>query len=390
MTSLAMPKLKVLHVIKTLAAGGAEANLLNIVRATDRQQVEIHVAYSVGGPFEAALRRQAVRLYKFATEDHKVRSPASIGIILGLAGYLRRHRIRIVHTHNYSAHVWGALAAKLAGARVVEHVHDSRYEDADYLRARGIGRPEQFKQAKYFARLSHRIVVLTRRNRAYLTERLNVSCERIALMRNGIFLDSRHEGREDDIRRRLSIPADRTVILAVGRLSPEKHLEFVVEIAQQMADGGRELLFLIAGDGPQRGEIEAKITKAGLEGRVQLLGFYENVPELLAISEMLIQPSLLELHSIVMLEAMSFGVPVLTSRGVGCHDEFISHGKNGFLLDPYRASDWAATICYLYRNPGLADEVGRCGRKLAEEQCDIRDTARRFENLYLELVDHAG
>lgn len=359
--------------------------MVNLVRASDPEKIETHVAYCEGGELEGPLKRQGAQLYKYARYGHKVKSPATPVIILKLAAYVCRHKIQVVHTHNYSAHVWGSIAARLARAKVVEHVHDPRYEDRAYIRSRGIDSPRQFDQARFFARFSDSIVVLTERNRDQL-ERWGVKDSKIRVVNNGIPL-SAHQGIEREaLLKRLSIPEGSNVILAAGRLSAEKNFGAVVEIAASFREGSEKPFFVIAGDGPERETLRKKIRERGLENCVRLIGFYPNVKELLTISRLLIQPSLRELQSLVMLEAMSMGVPVLVSENVGFNDEFITHGKNGFLLDPYKPEDWAEAIRLLLSDPIWAEEVGTNGQSLVESLCDVRETAREFERLYQRLV----
>jgi glycosyltransferase involved in cell wall biosynthesis len=382
----AKKRMRVLHVIKTLSLGGAEANLYNLVKASDRDRFEVHVAYSYGGEFEPALRELGVRLCKFAERSHRVRSLASAGIILRLAWYLLRHRIRVVHTHNYNAHVWGAIAAKLVFARVVEHVHDSRYEDAEYLRTHGILRPEQFQQARYFARLSDRIVVLTQRNERYLTGRLAIPARKVVRQGNGIPLDRATALKRQALRAELGIRPEQHVVFAAGRLSPEKNMSSIVMMAAMVKRTDPDTVFLVAGSGPEQAVIEERIRRLRVADTVRLLGFRSNILELLEAVDIFIQPSLLELQSVTMLEAMSLGIPVIVSKGVGCNDEFLAHGRTGFLLDPTQPQLWAETISRLVRDAALAVDVGREGRRLVESRCDIRQTMQQFERWYTELA----
>ena len=117
-----------------------------------------------------------------------------------------------------------------------------------------------------------------------------------------------------------------------------------------------------------------------------MIGFYPDVLGLLGLSDLFIQPTLLELHSITMLEAMSLGVPALVSKGVGCNDDFLSHGKNGYLLDPKDPESWAAALRSLLADPGEARRIGQAGRELVESRCDIRKTAEKFETLYAGIL----
>src|ERR1700693_1012346 len=106
-------KIRVLHVIKTLSLGGAETNLLNLVQAIDRERFEIHVAYSYGGQIEKRFKDAGVRLFKYASKNHKIKSLASFAIVRRLAMYMSEKDIAIVHTHNFNAQFWGLMAAKL-------------------------------------------------------------------------------------------------------------------------------------------------------------------------------------------------------------------------------------------------------------------------------------
>jgi len=86
-----------------------------------------------------------------------------------------------------------------------------------------------------------------------------------------------------------------------------------------------------------------------------------------------------------MLEALSAKVPVIVSKGVGCNDDFISHGLNGILLDPFKTEGWAENIIALLKDRQLRLSIGEKGYQLCRERCDIADTARTFENIYDEL-----
>src|SRR5436190_18805052 len=98
-----MKKIRVLHVIKTLALGGAETNLLNLVQATDPERIEAHVAYSWGGEIEERFKKEGVQLFKYADENHKIKSLSSLRIIWRLANYIWRQKVDVVHTHVFNA-----------------------------------------------------------------------------------------------------------------------------------------------------------------------------------------------------------------------------------------------------------------------------------------------
>ncbi len=378
-------KLRVLHVIKTLSLGGAEVNLFNLSQAIDTNKFEIHIGYSYGGEFEIKFKQLGVRLFKYANTAYKVKSLASLIIIFRILRYIFKNKIQIVHTHNFNAHVWGGIAARLSGVKVIEHVHDYRYEEPLYLEKRGV-RPDQFRLAKYFAKLSDSIVVLTKNNKNLLLRNRIASDRKIKMLLNGINPKFNQSVDGYELRKKHCIPADRRIIFAAARISQEKNIGAVIDIAEISVQRCDKVIFVIAGDGPLKNELEENVKKRNLDNIVRFIGFCPNVKEFLKISNIFIQPTLLELHSITMIEAMSMGVPVLVSQGVGCNDYFITHGENGFLLDPYKPEVWAQTINLLLDNQSLSNTIGNAGSKLIENECDIKKTVKNIENLYYDLV----
>lgn len=376
--------IRVLHVIKALSLGGAETNLMNLTAAFDPARVECHIAYSLGGEYEETFKRSGARLFKYAEAAHKIKSLATPGIVARLAGYVRRHRIDIVQTHNTNAQVWGGLAAKLTGAKLVEHVHDFRYmEDEEYARRRGT--TAQYRAIRRFTGWSDRVVVLTRGNREYLLKHLLCPFERIREIQNGIPLEM---GTPPPAEGLGLLPHDR-VVLTSARMAPEKNLDLVLRVAPAVLREVPEALFLIAGDGPLLPALRKQAEEAGLADRVRFIGFRADVRSLLRVSRVFLLPSFLELHSISILEAQSLGVPVVVSSGVGCNSEVFRHGEDGFLLDPFSDEGWAETLIRLLKDEPLARRVGQNGQALCRERFDIRRTAERFTSLYAELAGHA-
>jgi glycosyltransferase involved in cell wall biosynthesis len=103
---------------------------------------------------------------------------------------------------------------------------------------------------------------------------------------------------------------------------------------------------------------------------------------LLAVSDVFLLPSFLELHSIAILEALKMKLPVVVSQGVGCNDEFIQSGQNGFLCDPFQEQPWIDALTQLVNNPDLRTSVGAKGYETCQKLFNIRDTAARFEKVY--------
>jgi glycosyltransferase involved in cell wall biosynthesis len=381
-------KTRVLHVIKTLSLGGAETNLLNLAGAFDGEKVESHVAYSYGGEIEQRFRDSGMRLFKYADQGHRVQSLHTLAIVLRLAAYILKHRIDIVQTHNFNAHIWGLLAAKLSGAKIVEHVHDFRYTATEEL-ARRHGLNNQYRFIKYFRNQSDRVVVLTRDNAEYVVQHDLCAADRVREMQNGIPLDDETKPVQRNLREQFNIPSQAVVILTSARMDPTKNIDLILRIAARVTHQAPNAVFLVAGNGAHLDEFQRRCRETGIEQSVRFIGFHQDMYALLAASDIFLLPSFLELHSIAILEALKMKLPVVISQGVGCNDEFIQSGDNGFLCDPFVEQPWIDALVQLARSAALRAEMGAKGYDTCRRLFDIRATALKMENLYGELQEHA-
>ena len=377
-------QVKVLHVIKTLGLGGAESNLLNLACAFDTSKVETHVAYSGGGEIEAQFQTAGVPLYKYAEGEHRVKSLATMAIVYRLARYIQRNGIDIVQTHNFNAHVWGLLATCLTGVALIEHVHDQRYTPREEL-LRCHGALEQFKFAKYFRHLPDRVVVLTRKTAEAVVGQRIANPERVVELRNGIPL---HDGPVLDrqaIRLELDIPDEAVVILTCARIEPAKNIQLILSVAGEVCRQATDAVFLVAGSGTHLETYRRECECAGLTSVVRFVGYRSDISTLMAGSDIFLLPSFLELHSVAVLEALRIGLPVVISTNVGCNDEYIKTGWNGYLCDPFNHRPWIETLSRLANDVELRKLVGENGRKTCYGEFDIRTTAAAFEEIYMEL-----
>lgn len=385
---LPQERIKIMHIIKTLSLGGAETNLFNLARTFNNRFFDVHVAYSSTGELEESFKRMGIKLFKFADKPAKIKSVDSIKIIWRLVKYIKRENIKIVHTHTFNAHLWGGLAAKLAGCKIIEHVHDSRYIDPLEFEKRG-EKNQQYRFIKFLRNFSDQVVVLTKQNRDFIIKNSLYRPEDVHEIQNGIDLKAAKELSSDEkisLKKKLGLPLDSKIILTPIRFSPEKNLDVLFHIAADVSTLLSDVVFVIAGNGPEQESFESRVKSYGLQERIKTIGFYPDIPELLTISDIFLLPSTIELHSIAIMEAMRQKVPVITSKNVGCNDKFIRHWKNGILLDPFSKKGWGNCIITLLQDDDLRRYIGEQGYKTVVEEFDIRDVAKKFEDLYENLL----
>lgn len=203
-----------------------------------------------------------------------------------------------------------------------------------------------------------------------------VRAERVSLRHNFVLPFTAPQPADvDALRTRLGIPAGTQVMLAIGRLSQEKgHADLLqaVAIARQAPD----FRLVIAGDGPERANLEFQRKRLGIEDIVILAGYQSDVRPFYALADLLVLPSHSEGSPNVLLEAMSAGLPIVATDAGGII-EIASDGVTALIVPKRDPRAFAAAIQRLRSDAELA-------RRLADE-CR-REAARYTPEAYVESM----
>ncbi len=152
--------------------------------------------------------------------------------------------------------------------------------------------------------------------------------------------------------------AGRPVVLAAGRLAPQKSLDVLVDAAGRWQHRQPPPLTVIAGDGPLAGELRAQAARVGAD--VLLLGPRPDVAALLAIADVVVVPSRWEARALIVQEAMRAGRPLVATRTGGIPE---LTGDDAAILVPVADPDaLAAAVCTVLDDPALAARLGRAAR----------------------------
>jgi glycosyltransferase involved in cell wall biosynthesis len=178
-------------------------------------------------------------------------------------------------------------------------------------------------------------------------------------------------------------PSKSPTALFVGRLSPEKGVDELLD-AWKLLQGGERKLFIM-GDGPERARLERRARE--LKG-VQLIGFVEREQKEQYWREALfsVVPSIwMEPFGMVVLESWSHGRPVVAHR-IGALPELISDGVHGLLAQPRDAQDLARRMEEMFSHPERAEEMGLAGRRHLEERFSKKRWLSETADIYRELM----
>jgi glycogen(starch) synthase len=182
-------------------------------------------------------------------------------------------------------------------------------------------------------------------------------------------------------------PAHPQRLLCLGRLVPAKGFDVAITAFAALVARFPNLRLTIAGDGPERAELERQAARLGLENGVEFLGWVDpaRVPELLGTATVVVMPSRREGLPLAAVEAAWLARPIVASRVSGL-PEVISHGETGLLVDYDDPHGVAEAIAFLLEHPDDAARMGRAARRRARSTLSFDRCVDEYDALYRALI----
>ena len=344
-------KLRVLLLTDEMEVGGTQRQIVHIARHLDRERFEPAVLFFRNPSFFVGELEQAgVRVIQV-----EKRGRMDPGFIWRLVATLRRERYDVVQCFAFSGELWGAVARRLLprGQR-----------PALISSVRGVYEwysGWQWRIKRWVSAQSERVVANSRMGGEYACARMGLAAGTIRITYNGVQAEHPVPGRAAELRAQLRVPAGGTLVLFVGRLVVHKDVPTLLKAVSALHQRLPGLRVALAGDGPLRAELEARIDALALRDVVHALGQRDDVPELMAAADVLVLPSLREGLSNVVLEGMMGGKPVVASRAGG-NIELVEHERSGLLFDGRGgASARRGAVQHSLDGPGLRTTLCRGG-----------------------------
>jgi glycosyltransferase involved in cell wall biosynthesis len=305
-----------------------------------------------------------------------------------LAALIRRERPQILHTHTAKAGTVGRVAALLAGrARppIVVHTFHGHVLHGYFGRLRS---RLFLLLERWLARHTTTLIAVSPQVRDDLVALGVAAPDRFAVVRLGIELGERvgvAENGRDETRRYLGIPEGRFAVGWVGRMTPVKRTDDVLEGFRQLRERGIAATLCLVGDGPDRPSLEERAHELGVMRETLFLGYQEDVGALYAAFDALVLPSANEGTPVSVIEALAAGTPVVATR-VGGVPDVIRDREDGFLVEPGAADELADRLEELARDPALRDRLGAAGRERVLPRYAVARLVDDIDSLYRSLL----
>jgi len=178
------------------------------------------------------------------------------------------------------------------------------------------------------------------------------------------------------------LPADRPLVLYIGRVAHEKNIEFLLQVFAKVRTAVPDALFVIAGEGPARESLGALAARLGLAADVHFVGYLDRDTALLdcyAAADVFVFASRTETQGLVLLEAMAQGAPLVSTAKLGTSS--ILKGGCGALIVAEEVGPFAAAAVRVLEDAQLRARLADAGRHYAREWSSIA-MARRLVELY--------
>ena len=373
--------MNVLHIISSGGMYGAEAVILNLSRILNQSghRSSLGVFANARNPnlqLHEIAQRESVESYLISCKGQ-----IDLSVPRQIRELVRRCSADVVHAHGYKADIYTWAALRGSRTPFVSTCHTwfdndhmvKLYGAADRLVLRNFGH----------------VIAVSEEVRQRLLE-ASVRPERISLIANGVSL-----GPFTDAVPSLRSPGDAGTLFIglVGRLSREKGIDIFIEAAEIVLQQFPEVRFFVAGEGPERPQLEAMIGQRGLGSQVTLLGRRDDIPSVYASLDILVSASRQEGLPIAILEGMASARPIVATS-VGEIPLLIHDGRTGRLVAPGDAQVLAAAISALLTDPAERSRLGAAAREHVVRNFSAESMTAEYMRIYeaavAETLSRAG
>jgi glycosyltransferase involved in cell wall biosynthesis len=366
---------KVLFLRSSLGVFGAERVVLEIASGLANSRYESIVGV-IGNkhPSSSELADRAAQV-GLSARFFPCQSPFDLGTVKHIRRFVRDNDIAIVHAHGYKANFYALAATWLTNVASVATCHP--WTETSYSLK---SRIYTFLDKLWLRRMDRLTAVSADVQQQVLASIPGSRCDIIA---NGIAFE-RFEAVDGNgkLLSELGLSDRDTLIGTIGRLVPEKGYRHLLASARNICAKRPDAKVLFIGDGPQREELENAVRQTGLEDCVRFLGVRRDIPEILALLDVFVLPSITEGLPMVLLEAMAAGKPIVATE-VGDIPKVIQADQSGLLVPPANEDALSDALLALIEDTERANRLAARAR----EEVVLKFSGQKMVDDYISVYD---
>ena len=369
------------HLIDSLVIGGAQKLLVIFAEEAKLRALKVTViSLTTQGSNDgliAELESLGVRVV-FLTIN-KLYDPTALPKLLKV---LRNERIDVMQTHLRHSNILGVLAGKLINIPVIGTLHSTHfYPNGRFSRLR-------FSSEQFLLRFGADRVIAVGQMTAEIYRNRLVG-RKLVIVSNPV---KRSPGlsreQRNSLRHEIAGDSQRSLVLTVGRLEPEKGLLDLLSAFAQVSEKHPSVMLIVVGDGEMLGELKSLAASLDMLDDVRFTGMRNDVPALMSASDIYVSSSYREGLSLAMLEAMAAGLPILATK-VG-DTEFLLKDGRGLMVAPHDMPALVNGMCYLIENPMRMKEIGGAARRFVEANYSPGQWMEKLLGIYEQARNYAN
>ena len=376
MTALA--RLRIAMMLESDGPGGAE---MMVFRLSEELRERGHTIIPVGPADGCGWLSDLFRGTGVSSEVFRLRRPIDPHCVRGLMQVFRKHRVNAVHSHEFTMAVYGAASSRLLGLPQVITMHGN-YNTCKARRRR--------IALRWAMRQSDHTVMVSRATQRVFAADLGLAESRTTVVPNGVPVRS---GNAERVRKEFGVQPGECVLLAVGTLERRKGHQLLLEALARLQGRGfiTPWKLIIAGGrgGDQHQPLQDCVRDEGWEERVHIVTNRNDIPDLLALADIFVMPSLWEGLPMALLEAMIAGKAIVASAASGI-PEAITTGREGLLVPPADVGALAEALQSLLADPVRRVALGEAAATRAHSDFTVQVMADRYEMLYADASRRRG
>ncbi|MEJ2125962.1 MAG: glycosyltransferase family 4 protein [Candidatus Bathyarchaeota archaeon] len=372
--------------------GGIARHCEGLAKALVNQNHDVHLfTLDFPGALEYE-KKDGIKVYRASTE---LGHPNFLTWVLMFNHFLSKRMADVTKTVDFDVmhvHDWLAAFSGISFKHYLKKPIILTMHSTEVGRAQGLHSPDSFSingiewWATYEA---DRVIVCSHSMKDEICNHFNLPREKVDIIPNAIDA-SKYDVPVDRgaVRQRYGVGWGEKLILCVGRLVPQKGVEYFIRAIPLIAKKYPEAKFIIVGEGWSRDLLEEEARASGHANKITFTGFASDkqVIELMTSADTLVVPSIYEPFGIVALEGMATGVPVVASR-VGGLAEVIDHDKTGIFVYPRSPESLAWGIDKVLSDPDNAKMLTKNAKEKLHKAYSWEAVAMKTVEVYKKVVE---
>jgi glycosyltransferase involved in cell wall biosynthesis len=359
--------------IGEFTSGGAETLVVKVTNRLIENGWNVIVSARKDGPLSEQLidRDLLYLLPKTGTID--------FGYLRALIKLIRRHDIDIVHSHLFGNDLYGFLAAKYTGKRILQTIHGMD----------SISSKKKIIAYKLMAPFVDMVVTVSDSLKEEFLKVVKINRQKIMTIDNGVDVEKRPTGDPIALKKELGINGADPIIGAVGNVKVVKGYDTLISAMPSILKKYRNAMFVIVGDITEQPDYKAKLDRQveelELKDKILFLGYRSDAYDVLSLFDIYTLPSRSEGLSVALLEAMSLSKPIVATT-VGGNSLVLKDKETALLVRSEDPKMLSSCILHYLDNKAVAECTGKSAYDTVEAKYSMKQMIDQYEELYRELL----